>query len=323
MIIFVTSAHHKYALRPLKALRGAPEIQIISYNRLFKLDRFRKATYIFCDFDRLNFWELDLAAKVHRQLSANGCRVLNDPARALQRFSLLRKLQREGLNSFHVWDAAIDPLPDRFPVFLRTKAGHRGTLTDLLGSEAEAREALTRALDDGINLHDLMFVEYCAEPIASNVFRKLSAFVIGDQIVTGMAVHDATWHAKFGAEGIAGECLYKEEYEIVDTNEFAEQMLPVFRAANIEFGRADFSMVDGQLETYEINTNPSISPIIEHPFDIRVEADRLHHERLLMALAKLDEEADGRKTRPVRLDIPELAAQKRRDRGVFSVRWTP
>ncbi|MEO1407839.1 MAG: hypothetical protein AAFV54_15330, partial [Pseudomonadota bacterium] len=282
----------------------------------------RKTHTLLCDFDRLNFWELDLAAKAYRALCDAGCRVLNDPARALHRFSLLKTLKQNGLNSFRVWDVATDPSPEIFPVFLRTKAGHRGTLTELLNTEEEASAAVAGALDGGINIHDLMFVEYRAEPMEPGLFRKLSAFVVGDQIVTGMAVHDGTWHAKFGAEGIAGEELYKEEYEFVQTNAFSEQIAPVFRAADIEFGRADFSLVNGKVETYEINTNPYISQIGDHPFAIRVEADKLHYERLIAALRNIDHHGDSGHP-ALRLDVSELINQRRRDRGVFNVRWTP
>ncbi|MEO0884019.1 MAG: hypothetical protein AAFY34_14995 [Pseudomonadota bacterium] len=302
---------------------AAPEIKVVSYNRLFKQSRFHLATYIFCDFDRLDFWELELAAKVYRELRNAGCHVLNDPARVLQRFSLLRRLQRDQLNSFQVWDAATDRLPNKFPVFLRTKAAHRGTLTDLLQSEGAAETALSEAVDGGINIHDLMFVEYCAEPLVPGLFRKLSAFIVDGTVVTGMAVHDGHWHAKFGEEGIAGEDLYQEEYDFVRTNAFADQIKPVFQAANIEFGRADFAIVKDRIETYEINTNPSISPIETHPFPIRVEADKLHHERLLAALSKIDHPVGTVSANAIRLQIPELMAQRRRDRTVFGVRWTP
>ncbi|MEM9667976.1 MAG: hypothetical protein AAF950_03550 [Pseudomonadota bacterium] len=324
MIIFVTSAHHKYALDALRHMDGAPDIRILSYNRLFKLSRIPFATYIFTDFDRLNFWELELAAKIFRLLEKADCRVMNDPACVPHRFPLLKRLHKLGHNTFGVWDASVDPLPDRYPIFLRTKAAHRGALSSLLKDDTEAEAALENALAEGFNIHDLMFVEYCAESLEPGLFRKYSAYIVGREVITGMCVHDGSWHAKYGSEGIATADHYQEEYKFVVENVFAEQMLPVFEDACISFGRADFAVVDNRVETYEINTNPYISPIFKHPFAIRLEADKLHYAKLISGLSAIDSPAHSKAAMAkLKLDVPELIQQRRLDRGVFGVRWTP
>ena len=319
MICFVTSGAHKYAVRELIDVPGMPDIELISYNRLLRARQLPTATYIFADFDRLDFWQLELAAKAFRNLRAGGANVLNDPATCLTRMAMLKRLKAQGLNSFQVWDAVSDGLPDTFPVFLRTRAAHRGTLTGLLNTAEEAAAALKDLTDQGYCLSDLMFVEYCAEPVAENLFRKLAAYCVGGKVVTSMSVHDATWHAKFGQEGVATEELYKDELSAVEENRHGAAMETYFRAANVEFGRADFAMVNGRIEVYEINTNPNNSRILEHPFPIRVEADALFHQRLAEAMQQIDTP----KGAPIALDHPDLVRQRKRDWLVLRARWVP
>src|SRR5690606_3000761 len=125
---------------------------------------------------RLGYWELELAALLHRLLQRNGVRVLNDPARVRQRYALLRLLKQRGLNDFDAWLPDHGQWPERYPVFLRTIASHRGPLSELLHNRAEAEAALADHLAAGHPRKDLMFVEYCAEPNADGVFRKLSVY---------------------------------------------------------------------------------------------------------------------------------------------------
>ncbi len=320
MICFVTSGSHKYAVRELRDVPGMPKVGLLSYNQMFRSKSLRRATYVFTDFDRLDFWQRELAAKAFRCLSDAGVRVLNDPATALTRLPLLKVLNRRGLNSFAVWDAETDSLPDRYPVFLRTRSAHRGTQTELLGNAEQASMALERLVASGLCKSDLMFVEYCAEPIKDGLFRKLAAYCVNGQIVTGMSVHDESWHAKFGKEGAADADLYQDEYEAVRDNRYSDALKKHFEAAGISYGRADFTLVGGRVEVYEINTNPNNSRILDHPYPIRVETDALFHQRLAEAMQAIDTPIGGK---PVPLDHPDLVSQRKRDWLLPRPRWTP
>ena len=320
MICFITSGAHKYAVRELRDVPGMPKIGLMSYNQLLRKASVPRATYIFTDFDRIDFWTRELAAKAYRDMKRAGLTVLNDPASALTRLPMLKRLKADGLNSFSVWDAETDGLPDRYPVFLRTRAAHRGALSDLLATSEDVQDALNAAVDSGLCRADLMFVEYCAEPIGEGLFRKLAAYCVGDRVITGMSVHDETWHAKYGKEGVANEALYLDEMEAVKTNRHADAIAAHFKAARIAFGRADFTLVKGKVEVYEINTNPNNSRILEHPFPLRVETDALFHQRLAEALQALDTPQGGA---PVKLDHPDLVVQRKRDGVLSRPRWTP
>lgn len=320
MICFITSGAHKYAVRELRDVPGMPKIGLLSYNQLLRKPALPRATYVFTDFDRIDFWQRELAAKAYRCLKAAGLTVLNDPAGVRTRLPMLKRLKADGLNSFSVWDPEVDPMPDAYPVFLRTRAAHRGALTDLLATPEAAQEALDALIAAGHCRSDLMFVEYRSEPVEDGLFRKLAAYCVGDRIVTGMSVHDTDWHAKYGTEGAASEALYREERDAVEENRYAAPLARYFQAAGIAFGRADFALVNGNIEVYEINTNPNNSRILDHPFAMRVDTDALFHQRLAEALQAVDTPAGGP---PVALDHPDLAAQRKRDWLLPRPRWTP
>lgn len=319
MITLLTSSAHGYTHEPLKHT-GRFDFRSMSYNRALRSRALPRGTYIFSDLDRLGFWELELASRLYRCLAAAGMRVLNDPARARQRLSLLSELKHRGINGFGAWQADDSARPWRYPAFLRTQSAHRGTLSDLLYDTAQADAAIEAAVSGGVPMRELIMVEYCAQPVRDGLFRKLAAFRVGDRMVCTLCVHERHWAAKYGELGIADQALYDDEYEIVASNRFGDALRPAFEAAGIEYGRADFALVDGRPQVYEINSNPMLDRISEHPFPVRIKTDALFFERLQEALAQLDTAADG----PVaRLDDEILARQRRYDRLMTRTRWTP
>lgn len=300
MIYFVTTASHRYTHACVE--RDLPGFTRIAYPMLFARRRLPRGTYIFSDFDRLSPWQLEVAAGVYRQLGAEGCRVINDPAKVLQRLPLLKRLNRDGVNSFSAWAADEAHEVDRFPVFIRTQAAHRGVLSDVLQDHNAVSKALDEAVRRGHPLKDLMIVEYRAEPIAPGLFRKLSVYKVGATMVAALNVHERSWTAKYGELGVASQALYDEEHRIVRDNPFGQAIASAFSAAAIEYGRADFGLVENRPEIYEINTNPSISNRFDHPFAIRVESGSLAYTNLTGALEVLNQSGQGH----VRMARPEL-----------------
>jgi tetratricopeptide (TPR) repeat protein len=127
-------------------------------------------------------------------------------------------------------------------------------------------------------------VEYAAEPIRPGIFRKLSVFRVADRYLPHVCVHDVGWIIKAGRMGVATTELYDEELEILRSNRYADCMKRVFELAQIDFGRVDFSFVDGQACIYEINTNPTIASPYPHPIPQRVESMEIWWKGLLAAL---------------------------------------
>lgn len=319
MIIFLSTSVHGYTHKQIEALQGFA-FRRQSYTRALRAARLPRATYIFSDMDRLGFWELELASRLYRVLKGAGLRVLNNPATAMQRFTMLRELHARGINRFGIWAADDSSRPARYPVFLRTHSAHRGTLSDLLHDEGSVQSAIQTAIGQGIPMRELVLIEYCAQPINGNLFRKLSTYRVGDRMVSTLCVHERHWAAKYGELGVADQALYDEEYQIIENNTYGEPLRQAFDVASIEYGRSDFALVDHQPQVYEINTNPMYDRVDEHPFAIRVRASQLFDQRYEQALQAIDTPEGGK---PVEIDDEQLVLQRRRDRWVIKTRWTP
>jgi len=319
MIYLLSTISHSYTHRTVAS--DVPGFRVLPYPVALARKKLERATYIFTDYDRLSFWQLELASHLYRQLKAAGCRVLNDPGRSLQRMSLLRRLSCEGVNSFKAWFAEDAGEVDRFPVFLRTQSAHRGVLSGLLETPQALQTALDTLLDEGYPLRDLMIVEYCAEPVRGDLFRKLSVYRIGEALVAAPCVHERNWAAKYGEAGVGDQALYDEDFRIVRDNPYAAEVQRVFDLARIEYGRIDFAIVKGRPEYYEINTNPDVHPSFEHEFRVRVEAAKLSHERQIEAIGALDATPAGD---PVAITPhPATADHRRRWRMAPGYQWMP
>ena len=90
-----------------------------------------------------------------------------------------------------------------------------------------------------------------------------------------------------------------------------------FEAAEIEYGRADFGIVGGTVQIYEINTNPIMRKIKDHPNADRLASDLLWRARYAEALTAIDTPSGG----TIAMDQPELKEQRRRDRWAFGHRF--
>ena len=318
MIVFVTTAAHAYTARSVGAFAGAPRVRRWSYDRLFRSSHVPKATWIFTDFDRLSPWELELAARAYRSLKSAGLRALNDPAVTCQRFTLLRRLHQTGFNRFAVWSMEAGEWPERYPVFLRAQSAHRGSFSGLLADRAALEGAIAERLARGVPRRELMAVEYCAEPLREGLFRKLAAYRVGPTMVPALCVHQSSWVAKDGELGVAGQDWYDDEYKIVEQNRHCAELLPAFATGEIEFGRADFGIVHGRAQIYEINTNPTIGIIKKHPFPASLAADKLFQKKFAAALARIDTPEHPEK---VKVKGTVLKEQRRRDRWMTKSRW--
>lgn len=318
MIFFVSSAAHAYTLKRVHGFPDAPRIASYSYDRLFRSRHVPRGTWIFTDFDRLGPWELELAARVYRSLKNAGLRVLNDPAIACQRLTLLRRLRASGFNRFSVWSVEDGEWPDRYPVFLRAQSAHRGSFSDLLQDRAALEAAIAERIGRGVPRRELMIAEYCAEPVREGLFRKLATYRVGPAMVPSLCVHQAHWMAKDGELGVAGQEDYDDDYRIVEQEIFCAALRPAFEIGEIEFGRADFGIVDGRPQVYEINTNPTIGTVREHPFPVRLAADKLFQSKFAAALAGIDTPASSDRV-PVKSSV--LKEQRKHDRWMTRGRW--
>jgi hypothetical protein len=183
--------------------------------------------------------------------------LLNDPLRTLTRYQLLRTAFERGVNRFRA-TRATSMLPRlEFPVFVRSDREHTGSLTPLIRSRRDLAVALLRLTAHGFRMRDLLVVEYCNTVDSSGVYRKYSAFIVGDRIVPRALVQSRDWITKDNDRIITADTA-AEELLYVAGNPHEAWLRNVFRMARVGYGRVDYGLLDDTPQLWEINLCPTI-----------------------------------------------------------------
>ena len=291
MLLFVTTGGHGYTVKRLVANGFGsliPECRATTYDTLFGAAETIHATHIFTDIERLYPWELRLAADLHRSLRELGIACLNDPARVMCRYELLRSLHAAGFNPFNAYRADDAPRPQRFPVFIRFEAEHRETLSGLIPDQAALVAELARLRNNAVPGRGLLVVEFAGEEVAPGAWRRFGTFRVGDSMSVDHATHDSVWAVKRGKVGVATEQMYEFEQMAVTTNAFADDIRRAFTISGIEYGRADHGLFQGRQVVYEINTNPTLGGLHPHPSAVRMRTQQFAHDRFAQQLWQID-----------------------------------
>jgi hypothetical protein len=216
----------------------------------------RSGTYIFTDLERLSNGQIELVIDYAKQLRLSGIdlRILNSPERALRRLDLLNEMSRAGINRFRAFRLSEMPEDFCFPGFLRMGSDHKGAASPLLQNRDDLMNASKKLLASGLDIDDLLAVEFCDTRSPDGYYRKYSFFRIADDIIPAHIIFSQHWIAKDGklnAAQVAEENLFHSE------NPYASWALGIFETAAIDYGRIDFSLCpDGAPQVWEINTNP-------------------------------------------------------------------
>jgi hypothetical protein len=129
----------------------------------------------------------------------------------------------------------------------------------LIHSVEELRKHI-RVLDFlGYPLKDLLVVEYLNASTAEGVYIKHSAFILGNRVIPRYLNYSYHWMVK---SAIApGDVLMESKKDAVEAymrdNPHNDWLLKNFHTAGISYGRADYSLVNGELQLWEINLNPT------------------------------------------------------------------
>lgn len=287
MIIFVVRQGHAYTVEEVPRAIGI-EVRVMAYRTLLTLAELPRATYIFTDHDRIPPHSLRRAAAVWRRLRDDGMRVLNDPARMLSRYGLLRRLHAAGFNSFNAYRVEDGVMPAQWPAFLRCEGDHVGPVSGLIHGPDEMRRAIDGAVAGGIPLASLLIIEYAAEEIRPGLFRKYGCFRIAGTGFADLCVDHSDWVAKIGRLDVTPADLLDDEFRILCEDPHGAALAPAFDIAGIDYGRADFGFVAGRPQVYEINTNPEIAFECEHPQGLRRRSYGQFREHYLAALQAID-----------------------------------
>jgi hypothetical protein len=252
--------------------------------RYDEIDRFtaRPGLYIFSDTDLMDDVTRRRAAELHARLKTNPSlyRVWNDPVKTARRFDVLDRLRRDGVNRFRAFRVG-EPLPAdlRYPVFVRDEHAHKGPLTPLLTDEAALRAAITELRARARPVQPLLIVEHIDYASADGVYRKYSIFRAGDRLIRKHLLFAGHWVLKEpqGVKFDSPEWL-QEERDFLDEKShdwMDAEVKTLFERLAVDYGRIDFTVMEGRLQVFEINTNP----IILRPMHLRPDGPSLAMHR--------------------------------------------
>ncbi|HEY2162693.1 MAG TPA: hypothetical protein VGH04_01825 [Gemmatimonadaceae bacterium] len=277
MIYFVVGDEGSFSIRYYLDEEGSAlrdTMRVVLYDDLARLDRLPLGTWVFTETDRLSDAERTLTLLACDRLAAARAGVMNDPRRTLLRYDLLRAANAGGVNRFQAWPATgvifrrngrratrtaetIVAEALRFPVFIRLANRHTGNLTPLLDSPRRLEAALASLMAARHRLDDLLAVEFCDTKDEHGIYRKYSAYKIGDRVVPRYLECSREWMVKWDWR-IFDRVRADEEAHYLATNPHEAWIRRVFDLAGIDYGRVDYGVLDGAPQAWEINTNPTI-----------------------------------------------------------------
>ena len=258
-----TQAIERFCQQWAKSL--ASSIKILPYEDFTEEQALQPGTYIFAELPSLLPEGAEFLANVWETMvkSWKNVRLLNHPTRSMRRYELLRTLYERDLNGFNVYRVTEVRRPERFPVFLRGEA--QNPLTPLLHTQEELDAAIVEMDRQGLSRENKLIVEFCDTSDKKGIFRKYSAFRIGNRVIASHMNFSRNWLIKPGRpspenmtpkENMAAELI--EEWQFVKNNPHEAEIREVFELARIDYGRMDYALLDGAPQVWEINTNPTI-----------------------------------------------------------------
>ena len=139
----------------------------------------------------------------------------------------------------------------------------------------------------GLTRDDRLAIEYCAEPRADGIFTKYGTYIVGNRIVPRHLLFSKDWVVK-GSTYVT-EATVEEERLFVEKNPHGDYLLKIAKIGGYEFGRFDYGLVNGRIQIYEFNTNPTISvpSMVSNP--IRARITPLRDAPLVEAILDLDD----------------------------------
>jgi hypothetical protein len=265
-----------------------PRSHVFRIEKLHEAERLPVSTYLFSDIERLSEERREILSQVYKQLEAHGARLLNNPRTSKDRYGLLKCLYEAGINTHRIFK--IDELPSdlKFPVFVRVGNDHKGTMTHLLHSWTELENALLSAAFQGFVMSDLVVVEFADTRASSDEeYHRYYAYRLGDRIIPRGYSWSRNWQVKGRDVNPAWDAEERAAY--LEEKPHQDQLMNMFKLAGIEWGRADYSVQNGKIRVWEINTSPTFA--ITGP-DKYEEFRRVFHLRAAELLSEAFEAVD-------------------------------
>jgi hypothetical protein len=190
-------------------------------------------------------------------------RLMNHPTQSLGRYELLTTLYEKGLNQFQAF--RIHELAENeptYPVFVREEFQHSGSLTGQIFDRNSLENTIEELCSKGYRRDHLLVVEFMDTSGSNGLFKKYSVQKMGDDIIPRYLTMDQHFVVKENTPPSKEAHLYsanqvEEEIEFMKENPHEEQLREIFKIAKIDFGRIDYGIKNGQIQTWEINTLPT------------------------------------------------------------------
>jgi hypothetical protein len=235
-------------------------LAVLNYENLTEYRSVPPGAYIFSDLELLTERQKALLTELWVRLASEGSRVrlLNHPQRSLMRYDLLKALRQRGLLAYDVHRATELPAELKYPVFVRVANDHGGSRTPLLSERAEVDNAITSVIFRGHDPEQVLVVELCDVSGGTGIYHKYSAFRVAERIVPRHILYGKEWMLKVSKRAIDEQAIASER-EYVQNNPHEGQLREIFETARIEYGRIDYGVLNGKVQTWEINTNPGLA----------------------------------------------------------------
>ena len=321
MLYYVAREQHRYTIDRLlrtiaEAGRQPPDhLRVATYEGLLAVKRAPIGSYVFTDLDRLTPYELEAATKIAHAVRDADQRAIvsNWPNRVLGRYALLRRLYEAGLNSCNVWRLDEQRMPTAYPVFIRREQDALGPETPLLHDESEFRAAVAQLRERGWAMAGRIAVQFCGSADETGTYRKYGALYFRGEVVPQHLFLSRAWMVKRSTLDLSPDMIAEEERYVFE-NPHADQIRAIFALAETDFGRIDYTVVDGKVQTFEINTNPNF-PRMRLDADGRLRR-RLHVvERTLAGFKTMD--GGATRTGLTRFRTPKPKLHRLRNRSVW------
>lgn len=303
MLYFITTSAGFDSPCKYLASWGAPLrdcIDRLTYTTLLSRDDLPPGGYLFADLERLDDDTRRRAAELWQRLHDKGpdYRLLNHPTQTMRRYELLDTLAERGVNQHRAYRASDGTQPERFPVFLRREDDHAGTQSELLNDQRQLDEALTTLRRADHDLTGWLIVEFLDTADSDGIYRTYATFNLGGMLVPAHVLFSSFWVVK--TVRLVDTHLLHQETEYLDSAPREDELRAIFELARVDYGRIDYSLVDGKVEVWEINTNPILtSPSMRYGERVEVYD---HFQTILTPLFR-DWAGDG-PTRRRRLSTP-------------------
>jgi hypothetical protein len=303
MVYYLVTQKHCYTMHPFLTYWAKDfnqHLKILTYPSLFVRSTLDPGTYIFSDIERLTPDQTQTCSHLWSLLKETaGFQPVNHPSQSMRRYELLRTLYEQDINVFNIYRLTEISTSLRFPVFIRWENEHKA-LSPLLQNQKELINAIGEFKN---NLKGKIIVEFCDTSDHEGIFRKYSAYYVNSRVLPIHIMYSRQWFVKSGVRD--NSSAQKEERDYIETNSHKNQIEHIFKIARIDYGRIDYSMLDGKLQVWEINTNPYLLPL-RNP-NQRKEFREYFLKRFKGTLSNLDDQGQ---TSPTNLPMKSVMTQE-------------